>query len=113
MKIKAMIPSMREKKRYIAFEVLSDRPVSREDAVREIKATMAKFIGELGMAKAGVIFLPDWSANKGVFRVGNRHVDEAKAALALVKAIGGASAIVKSVGVSGILNKSRKKYIGG
>lgn len=113
MRVKAIKPSMREKKRYIAFEVLAEKPVSREQAMKEIKETMARFIGELGMAKAGVIFLPDWDKNKGVFRVGNKYTDQAKAALALVKQINNNNVIIRSVGVSGILKKSRSKYIGG
>lgn len=112
MRVKAIKPSMREKKRYIAFEVLAEKPASREQAVKEIRETMARFMGELGMAKAGVIFLPDWEKNKGVFRVNNKYVDEAKAALALVKQINTNSVIIKSVNVSGILKKTRSR-IGG
>lgn len=112
MKTKAMIPSMREKKRYVAYEVLADKPVRREDAEKEIRASMLSYIGELGLAKAGLIFLPDWENNKGVFRVGNKHTDKAKASMALIKAVAGQNAIVKSIGISGILNKSRTKFLG-
>jgi len=112
MTIKAMAPSMREKKRYIAFEVVAEKPVTREAVAKELRETMNKLVGDLGMAKAGLIFLPDWDNNKGVLKVSHKHTDVAKAAMALVKQINGNNVIIKSIGISGILKKSRNK-IGG
>mgnify|MGYP001583407551 FL=1 len=112
MTIKAMAPSMREKKRYIAFEVVAEKQITREAVAKELRETMNKLVGDLGMAKAGLIFLPDWDNNKGVFKVSHKHTDIAKAAMALVKQINGNSVIIRSIGISGILKKSRNK-IGG
>jgi ribonuclease P/MRP protein subunit POP5 len=109
MTIKAMAPSMREKKRYIAFEVVAEKPVTREAVAKELRETMNSLIGSLGMAKAGLIFLPDWGNNKGILKVSHRHTDVAKAAMALVKQINGNSVIIRSIGISGILKKSRNK----
>lgn len=112
MTVKAMKPSMREKKRYIAFEVLAEKPLTRDAVIREIRESMNSLIGTLGMAKAGLIFLPDWENNMGVLRISHKYTDIAKSAIALVKQINGNNVILKSVNVSGILKKSRKK-IGG
>ncbi len=112
MTIKAMAPSMREKKRYIAFEVVAEKQMPREAVAKELRETMNKLVGDLGMAKAGLIFLPDWDNNKGVLKVSHKHTDIAKAAMALVKQINGNSVIIRSIGISGILKKSRNK-IGG
>jgi len=40
-------------------------------------------------------------------------VDKVKMALALIKEINGNKVIVKSLGQSGIVDKTRKKYLGG
>ncbi|MDD4878123.1 MAG: Rpp14/Pop5 family protein [Candidatus Nanoarchaeia archaeon] len=112
MTVKAMAPSMREKKRYIAFEAAAEKPLPRDAVVREIRESMNSLIGTLGMAKAGLIFLPDWENNKGVLRISHKYTDIAKSAIALVKQINGTNVIIKSITISGILKKSRNK-IGG
>ncbi len=110
--MKPLLPSLREKKRYIAFEVMS-QGTSLAEAKTAILSRMATFLGEYGMAKAGVIFLKDWKGNKGIFRVASPEVDKAKAALALVKEINGKKASVRSLGTSGTLEKLRSKYLNG
>lgn len=112
MAVKAMAPSMREKKRYIAFEAKAEKPLPRDAVQKEIQESMSCLIGTLGMAKAGLMFLPDWENNRGILRVNNKYTDIAKSALALVKQASGTSVIIKSINVSGILKKSRNK-IGG
>jgi len=46
-----------------------------------------------------------------LIKVSNKHVNNLKAALALITNIGREEVIVKSVGVSGILKKAEKKYL--
>ena len=101
------MPSLREKKRYIAFEVESEEKVSFSDVKMAIEHSMKQFIGDFGMAHAGLLFLPDWEHNKGIFKVNTSMVDHAKASLALITAIAAHKATVKSVAVSGAINKLR------
>ncbi len=103
MKLKQILPSLREKKRYVAFEVQGE--VTRATIKQEITSKMKEFIGTLGMANAGLEFLPDWENNKGIYRVNTKYTDHSKASLALIKTFK-----VKSLGTSGIINKLRKKY---
>ena len=100
---------MREKKRYIAFEVLSDNPISPKAAYEAIFSELQRFLGEFGMAKAGVIPLKDWERNKGILRVANKEVDTVKSAMMLAKGKGFA---FKSIAVSGSLEKLRSKLRG-
>ena len=59
-KIKPVMPSLREKKRYLAFEVISKQKVEDFNKVQEsIMGSALEFIGHLGMAKAGAIILKD------------------------------------------------------
>ena len=91
---------------------MAEKQITREAVAKELRETMNKLVGDLGMAKAGLIFLPDWDNNKGVLKVSHKHTDIAKAAMALVKQINGNNVIIRSIGISGILKKSRNK-IGG
>ena len=114
-KIKPVMPSLREKKRYLAFEVISKQKIEDSNKVKEsIMGGALEFLGHLGMAKAGAIILKDkWNKDlqRGIIKVNNKEVDNLKAALAFIEKIDGKEAIVKSVGVSGILKKAENKYL--
>ena len=114
-KIKPLLPSLREKKRYLAYEVISKSRFY--DAIHVNKAILDaanKFLGNLGMSYAGIIPINDkWNEKmqRGIMRVNNKHVDNLKASLIFVKNINGKESIVKSVGASGILRKAQQKYL--
>jgi len=114
-KIKPVLPSFREKKRYLAFEVISKNKIKDSSLVyKSISDSLAKFIGELGMAKAGLIMLKDkWNDDKqrGLIRANRLYIEHLRAALALITKVGSAEAIVRSVGVSGILKKAEARYL--
>ncbi len=110
MKLKQVLPSLREKKRYVAFEVQSKASITRATAKKAITEKMQEFIGTLGMANAGLQFLPDWENNKGIYRVNTKYISHSKACLALMKTVDNKKVIVKSLATTGVINKIRKKY---
>ncbi|MBW2977297.1 ribonuclease P protein component 2 [Candidatus Woesearchaeota archaeon] len=114
-KIKTLLPTLKEKKRYLAFEIISEQAVNDFKAVSDqIMSKSLEFLGQLGVAKAGIQILPDcWSTKlqRGVIRVGYKNVDELKSALTFVQKINNKEVILKSVGVSGILNKAKERYL--
>lgn len=107
------MPTLKEKKRYLAFEVVSDKGINDLKAVSdEIMAKALELVGNLGLAKAGIQILKyNKSLQKGLIRVNHKHVDELKAALTFIKKINNKEAIVKSIGVSGMLNKAEERYL--
>ncbi|MBW3003419.1 hypothetical protein KY328_03230 [Candidatus Woesearchaeota archaeon] len=110
-KMKPLKPSLKEKKRYLVFEIVSKTKFDFADVVTAVRKEFSRFLGELGMAKAGIAFLPDkWKANRGIIRLNHDMVDHVKASLTMVKDINGVEVIVKSVGVSGILKKAESKW---
>jgi len=114
MKLKPILPSLREKKRYIAFEILAEDMLELKSVENAIVGTSQGFLGELTMAKTGMRMLPDtFNDNKGLIRVGSPYVDHVKAALGLVDKIDQKPVSVRSLGVSGILNKAVTNYLKG
>ncbi len=112
-RIKPLLPSLREKKRYLAYEVISRHKFDAVHVSKAILDASKDFLGNLGMAKAGILMLNDqWSQDvqKGIIRVNNKHVDNLKASFVFVKNINGKDAIVRSIGASGILRKAQQKY---
>ena len=114
-KIKPLSPTLREKKRYLAYEVISKhRFYDAMHISKAINDAAHDFLGDLGMARAGILMLDDkWNASKqkGIARVNNKHVNNLKASLIFVKNIDGKEVIVKSIGASGILKKVQQKYL--
>ena len=113
-KFKPVLPSMREKKRYLVFEVLSNGKISFDEVYNAIINGAMSFIGQLGMAKAGIIVLEDkWNEKmqRGILKVSHKSVDALRASLLFITKIGNEPVIVKSVGLSGILKKAENRYI--
>jgi ribonuclease P/MRP protein subunit POP5 len=109
-KLKAILPSLREKKRYLAFEVLSKGKIKQFSSVsKAVWQGMLAFNGAKGAAQAGIWLLPEKyneRLQKGIVRVNNRSVDALKAGLALVQEVENTPAAIRSIGVSGSLKKA-------
>jgi ribonuclease P/MRP protein subunit POP5 len=114
-KLKPILPSLREKKRYLVFEIISENKLDNPSIIsKEITEKCSRFLGEMGMAKAGILILNDKynkEKQKGIIKVNNKMLNELKAALCLIKEINNTQVIVKSAGVSGILKKAQDKFI--
>ncbi len=114
-KIKPVMPSLREKKRYLVFEIISKKEIKSFSEVSSlIWQSSLSFLGEIETAKAGIWVLPDkWNPKKrkGIIKVNNKYVDNLKTALTLIKSFKRQQIIIKSVGVSGMINKADKKYL--
>lgn len=114
-KLKPVLPSLREKKRYLVFEVISKERIKDANLVSNaIFDFSLKFLGQLGVAKAGLMMLNDkWNPElqRGILKVSNKHVDAVKAALIFANKVGDEEVIFRSVGVSGILRKAEGKFL--
>ena len=113
-KIKPLLPTLREKKRYLAYEVISKNKFYDTVHVNIAILDAAKeFLGDFGMAKAGILPIDKWNekTQRGIMRVNNKHVDNLKASLIFVKNIDGKDVIIRSVGASGILKKAQQRYL--
>ncbi len=110
--MKPILPSLKEKKRYVVFEVLSDKKVSQKEIEEGVQSNVAKFLGELGIARSGFVLMNDTiKGKKGIIRTNVKYQDEIKMALSLIKNIGKEKVIVNVTGVSGILKKAKGKFL--
>ncbi|MBI4139403.1 hypothetical protein HY483_00395 [Candidatus Woesearchaeota archaeon] len=114
MKLKPVIPSLREKKRYVAFEVISGRRVPFRSVSKALWLSLLSLAGDLGASSAGMDVLEelyDESSQRGVVRVSHTAQDLVKASMVLVSNVDGERVIMKSLGSSGILAKA-KVFVG-
>jgi len=107
--MKSLLPSLKEKKRYIAFDVINGNNLNQDDIEGTIYSNCKNFIGNLNYAKAGINILSEKGDNKkGVIRVNTKYTDHVKSALMMIKDINGNKVIFKSTKVSGVLKNLKK-----
>ena len=116
-RLKPLSPTLKEKKRYLAFEILSEGKIKAFSEVsKAIWASVLQFVGTKGAARLGIkLFSEKYNpeAQRGLIRVVHTGLDELKASLALITSIDQHQVIVRSIGASGILAKAEKNYLGG
>ncbi len=106
---KTLKPTLRERNRYIAFEIISDSRFDRKPVVDAIWATLLRLFGEVGAAKTS-LWVMDWEKEKmkGIIKVNHRSVDTLRQSMALVKEIEGKKASISTLTTSGTLKGARK-----
>ncbi|MBW2995682.1 hypothetical protein KY332_00105 [Candidatus Woesearchaeota archaeon] len=112
---KRLLPSKRQKKRYLAFQIVSNSKIKDYKAVsNEIIAKTKELIGTLGLKKADIRIIKDCfkpEIQRGIIKISHKSVDEIKLALSSIEKINNKKAIIKTVGVSGILKKAKQRYL--
>jgi ribonuclease P/MRP protein subunit POP5 len=112
-KPKALLSSLKEKKRYLVYELISPEKFNANDIKEAIVFSFKNIFGLDGLARAGLSFL-DFEGNKGIIRTSTKGLDMLRASFCFVRKINKDDIIVRSIGVSGILKKARMKLmIGG
>jgi len=104
--MKPILPTLKENPRYILFRIKSSLKFSKTDAEKNIMLDCKRFLGELGLGKAGLNFMKfDKKYQLGIIRTNSKYLDETKTALTLIKKLSSKNAKVDVLKVSGIMNK--------
>jgi len=113
-KTKPLMPSLREKKRYLAYELVSSESFDAVEISKAIMDNAKEFLGDFGMAKAGIIPMNDQTnieKQRGILRVANKELNSVKASFVFLRNISSKNVILRSVGASGVLKKAQQKYL--
>jgi ribonuclease P/MRP protein subunit POP5 len=109
--MKILPSSLREKKRYLAFEVTCEsEPVDRKALLDEIFFATQMIIGDVGSSEIGYRLI-DFNGSRGIMKVNANAVETARAAMATVCAIKGSRAAIRVLGISGTIKAAIEKYI--
>ena len=102
-----LLPSLRQKKRYIVFEIISKKKFVFKEVKEEVDKALLLFLGQLGLAKASPLMLKEkYKDNKFMIKVNHKYVDECKTTMTLIKKIKNTPVIIRSIKTSGILKKA-------
>jgi len=112
---KTLPPTLRERERYIAYEIISEEPVDFGEFISSFYQSLFNLVGELGASEVNAwVIRDDWDQERqrGIIKCDHRHVNETRVALALITHVGNTMVIVRTLGISGTLKGARKKYFG-
>ncbi len=110
-KIKPILPSLKEKKRYMVFKIISSKKIAKAIVFESILYSYKENFGDIGLARAGIQLVDyDEETNTGILRVGNTYVDNARYSFAMVKKIDDMDVIIFTKGISGTIKKSKAKF---
>ncbi|MDI3476023.1 MAG: ribonuclease protein subunit [Thermococcaceae archaeon] len=111
-KPKYLPPTLRDKHRYIAFQVIGERPFKKDEVKKAVWEASLSALGFLGSARAKPWFIKfDEKTQAGIVRVDRKHVEELRFALTMLTEINGSRAIFRTLGVSGTIKRLKKKFL--
>ena len=100
---------MREKARYLVFEVVSKDEVSFTDAVSAISNSIKSLFGDFGLANARLWPVKNsWKDNKGIVKVDRSFINQTKASFIVLNKINSTEVIIRSLFVSGTIKKAKE-----
>ncbi|MFH0870686.1 MAG: Rpp14/Pop5 family protein [archaeon] len=105
-KVNILRPCMREKKRYLAYELMSDKPLQR-DADRQLIARINDLLGVFNTSKAGIMpvkYNPE--KQRGLLKVERKFVDFVRACFVMIKSLNNQEVLIRTLYVSGMLNRA-------
>ena len=106
MPLKIIPATARERKRYLLVTIEPADAIDRRELENAILNSCLQFLGELGVAKAGIIVMSDtYDGKKVIVKTGHKFIDETKSAISLIKTIGNKKVRLSTIRVSGAIDK--------
>jgi len=112
---KPLPSSLRGRRRYIAYQVISEDKILFSDLLNTMWHSILNFLGESGAAETDLMVLKNVYEDKrqmGIIRCSHLSVEKVRAALALIQRIGDVRVVIKVLGVSGTVDATKKKFFG-
>ncbi len=107
-------PTLRERRRYLAFELISEREIDKRELLKEIRDSVYSLYGDTG-ASESKMWLIEYSKNEdadggtdrcrgvGILRCAHNKVEEVRAALACIHSASGVRLGIRVIGISGTI----------
>ncbi|CAG0968498.1 hypothetical protein METP3_01290 [Methanosarcinales archaeon] len=104
------MPTLREKKRYIAFEINSEKTINRQELVREISNSIISLFGDKGASEINPSLM-SFEGRFGILRCNREKTNETRAGLACINNIHGILVSIHVLGISGTIKGATEKFI--
>jgi ribonuclease P/MRP protein subunit POP5 len=104
------IPTLRDKKRYIAFELISKHKITRYELTGEIINSIVSLFGDTGASEINFGLL-SYDGRYGILRCARERTTETRAAIACVNKVRRLRISVLVLGMSGTIKGAMEKFI--
>ncbi len=118
MKLKILPTHLRDKKRYLAFQAISEIPLQREDVISLIMESSGNLYGACSTSQLGLWVVKVWDyttpgANtvKGIIRCKREEVDKARAVIPTITKYKGKRVAFQTLGISGTIKAATTNFI--
>jgi ribonuclease P/MRP protein subunit POP5 len=108
--LEPLLPSLRNRKRYIAVVVVSEVPVQRNAFIAAVSQTGCTVLGDVGFAGCGISVL-GFENNVGIIKCKHTFISQTIGVLAFMTMIDGQKVIVQTLGVSGTVKGAQTKFL--
>src|SRR4030042_6360453 len=101
-KLKMLLPTLREKDRYISFKIISENPITYSDLESAIWNQLLDFYGEYGMSKTSMWLMKNlWDERNqtGIIKCNNKSVSQIIAGMGLISRLGDIRVIISILSV--------------
>ena len=105
-KIKGIMPSLREKKRYLKIKVIALNSENIYSFKDELIQKIKNFLGILESSRAGILSVKS-SKDEILLKVNTSHLDKVRASLLFIKTLNSNSVILKSIRTYGSIKQSK------
>jgi len=104
------LPTLREKKRYMAFEINSEKTVIRQELVREILNSTVSLFGDTGASQMNPALM-SFEGRFGILRCAREQTNRTRVCLACINNIRGIRVSIRVLGISGTIKGATEKFI--
>ena len=118
LKLKILPPTLRNDKRYISFEAISEIPLAREDIISLLWESSLNFHGECNTSEFDLWVMKVWKLDsenghltKGVIQCNRDKVNSVRAVLVIITKFKGKAVVFHTLGISGTIKSAIKKFI--
>lgn len=124
MKLKILPPHLRNKKRYLTFEVISQTPLNRDEVISILWGALGEMYGACGAGRLDLWVIKVWNvhhhgkngipgenAMKGIVRCNREEVRLVRSIIPSITHFKGNRVVFHTLGISGTINSAMKKFI--
>jgi len=111
---KMLPPTIREKRRYIAYEVISDGKIEYGDITEAVVNSAQSLFGDFGLSEMGlwhIMNLYDSEKQRGIIKCAHSAVEKARLAVTAVQMAGETKATINILGVTGTIKNAQQKHL--
>ncbi|MDY6965046.1 MAG: Rpp14/Pop5 family protein [Halobacteriota archaeon] len=104
--MKILPSSIRERKRYIVFEILSEHEIDRRELIKEMWTSAYSLFGDVGTSKLGLWMLA-FDGKRGIIRCSRNKTEEVRAVLAAIDGVYGRPIGATVLRICGTINGAK------